>query len=297
MISFKKYKSRYIAAIATILIQLILFVLLSVEFSGEESSRLSNAELDFLELQMQEMAREEISNTPPGKDPLTAQKDKASESISKEKGQVKTQASPQTSAPVEDERPVASVDTLIIPKREVTLLKVDTPKVFTKDSVIIAQIFNKPKVAGQKDQTHQREKYEYYQKNFKNIRNFKKVYPYALIIRQMVENLNTQLSTITNESEKRKLIKESEKMLFKQYETAVRNMTRSQGELLLKLISRETSKTGYELIKDYRGAIPATFWYGIGKIFGTDLKTEFHKEKEDSVIENILDKYNKNDLY
>jgi hypothetical protein len=100
MISFKKYKSRYIAAIATILIQLILFVLLSLEFSGEESSRLSNADLDNLELQMQDLARDEISNTPPGKDPLTEQKDKTSESISKEKGQVKTQSAPQTPAPV-----------------------------------------------------------------------------------------------------------------------------------------------------------------------------------------------------
>jgi hypothetical protein len=190
------------------------------------------------------------------------------------------------------------VDTLVLkPKEPIALLKVDTIKKVTKDSVLIAQILNKPKPPAQKDQAHQRERYAYYQKNFKNVRNFKKVYPYAIIIREMVTTLNTKLSTMTNESEKRALIKESEKMLFKQYEAAVRNMTRSQGELLLKLISRETSKTGYELIKDYKGALPATFWYGIGKIFGTDLKTEFHKEKEDSVIEDILDKYNKNDLY
>jgi len=298
MISFKKYKSRYIAAIATILIQILLFTLLSLEFSGEESSRLSNADLDNLELQMQDLAREEISNTPPGKDPLTEQKDKASESISKEKGQVKTQSAPQAPAQVEEDRPVASVDTMVLkPKEPIALLKVDSTKKETKDSVLIARILNKPRPNTQKDQTHQHERYAYYQKNFKNVRNFKKVYPYALIIRQLVENLNTKLSTMTNESEKRALIKESEKMLFKQYETAVRTMTRSQGELLLKLISRETSKTGYELIKDYKGALPATFWYGIGKIFGTDLKTEFHKEKEDSVIEDILDKYNKNDLY
>jgi len=93
------------------------------------------------------------------------------------------------------------------------------------------------------------------------------------------------------------LIKDEEKKLFQQYESAVRTMTTSQGRLLLKLIARETSKTGYEIIKDYRGALPATFWYSVGKIFGTDLKSEFHKEQEDSVIENILSKYNNNDLY
>jgi hypothetical protein len=115
--------------------------------------------------------------------------------------------------------------------------------------------------------------------------------------KQLIENLNKQLSTMKNESENARLIKETEKKLFADYENAVRTMTVSQGKLLLKLIARETNKTGYELIKDYKGSIPASFWYGVGKIFGTDLKTEFHKEQEDSVIENILDKYNKNDLY
>ena len=86
-------------------------------------------------------------------------------------------------------------------------------------------------------------------------------------------------------------------MLFKEYESAVRTMTTSQGRLLLKLIARETNKTGYDIIKDYKGGFSASFWYGVGKIFGTDLKSEFHKEREDSTIENIIDKYKKNDLY
>jgi hypothetical protein len=73
-------------------------------------------------------------------------------------------------------------------------------------------------------------------------------------------------------------------------------MSTSQGRLLLKLIARETNKTGYDIIKEYKGAFSATFWYGVGKIFGTDLKSEYHKENEDSLIENILDKYNRKDL-
>jgi len=74
-------------------------------------------------------------------------------------------------------------------------------------------------------------------------------------------------------------------------------MTTSQGKLLLKLIARETNKTGYDIIKDYKGGFTASFWYGVGKIFGTDLKTQFHKEKEDSIIENILTKYKDKELY
>jgi len=109
-------------------------------------------------------------------------------------------------------------------------------------------------------------------------------------------DLDVRLSQMKNESEKKEAIKETEKILFQQYETAVRSMSVTQGKLLLKLIARETDKTGYEIIKNYRGAFSATFWYGVGKIFGTDLKTEFHKN-QDSIIETIVEKYKKEELY
>ena len=53
----------------------------------------------------------------------------------------------------------------------------------------------------------------------------------------------------------------------------------------------------FNIIKEYKGAFSASFWYGVGKIFGTDLKTEFNKAQEDSLIENIVDKYKNNELY
>ena len=74
-----------------------------------------------------------------------------------------------------------------------------------------------------------------------------------------------------------------EDRLFAEYEGAVRKMTVSQGKLLLKLISRETNKSGFELIKQYKGGFSAGFWYSVGKMFGTDLKTEYHRELEDSL--------------
>ena len=295
MISFKKSKSHFLAAIGTSTILLLLFTLLNFQFSGEQSSHLS--EFDDLMIQMEQNSFEDIQPAPSGKDPLTDKKDNSSESISKEKGIIKPQSLQASTVPEIKDEALSVADTIIKPKKEITLLKVDSIQKVSQDSVTITQILTNTKKSAKKDLSHEHEKYAYFQKNYINVRNFKKVYPYALIIRQLVENLNSQLKTMSNEAERKKLIKETEKTLFKQYETAVRTMTRTQGELLLKLISRETSKTGYQLIKDYRGALPASFWYGIGKIFGTNLKTEFHKEKEDSVIEDILIKYNNADLY
>ena len=301
MIYHHKYKSRFIAVIGTVFINLLLFGLLTLEFSDEQSSHLSNEELDALQLQMEDFSPEVSPITPPGKDPLTQQKDKASESVSKEKGEIKSQQPTRTAAEIE-EAALAIPETIAIPKPEVILVqKTDSDLQAAKDSAILTQVSKLQKVITRRELTQQsqkdRDKYQYYFKNYKNIRNFRKVYPYALKTREIIEKLNNQLAAMTNESDKKALIKETEKILFKEYETAVRNMSTSQGRLLLKLIARETNRTGYQIIKDYKGTFPATFWYGVGKIFGTDLKSEFHKENEDSVIETIIDKYKSNDLY
>lgn len=296
----KKLTSKVIAAIGTVIIHLLLFGALSLEFRDEQSSKASD---DDIVLQMEELAAEDISITPPGRDPLSDRKDQSSESISKSKGAIKP---PSSSTPPEPQQnpeseAVVNPDTVIKKIEVVQAVQVDTVKAAVLQDSVIAEIIKKTLPTQQKATSSrfksEKEKLLFYQKNYKSIRNFKKVYPYALKTREIIENLNKQLATMKNEADKKKLIKDTEQMLFKEYENAVRTMTTSQGRLLLKLIARETNKTGYDIIKDYKGGFSASFWYGVGKIFGTDLKTEYHKENEDSLIENILDKYKKSDLY
>lgn len=305
MKSRKKYNSTLIAAIGTVLVHLLLFGVLSYNFTGEgDSSQLSDADLEQLELNMEDFNPEDMDMTAPGKDPLTDKSDKASESVSKDNGPTKTTSStPESEIETEVVREEVVIDSLVPKKKDIVeLLKKDTVRITTKDSTVVAQItrINKNislnEASRQKRQT-EKEKFEFYKKNYKNIRNFKKVYPYALKTREIIENLNAQLAVMTSESEKRKLISKTEKMLFDEYEAAVRTMSTSQGKLLLKLIARETNKTGYDIIKEYKGAFSASFWYGVGKIFGTDLKTEFNKAQEDSLLENIVDKYKNDELY
>lgn len=197
----------------------------------------------------------------------------------------------------------AVIDTMQIQKAPVAELKIDTAKtVLEVDSAIadlltmMSEVKKGNKADKSSSQKTAKERMEFYKNNYRLIRNFQKVYPYALKTREVIELANEQLATTQNESAKKKLIKQMEDDLFAEYEGAVRKMSVSQGKLLLKLIARETNKTGYELIKEYRGAFSASFWYGVGRIFGTDLKTKYD-QKEDSVIETVLDKYKKNELY
>ena len=83
-------------------------------------------------------------------------------------------------------------------------------------------------------------------------------------------------------------MKKVEKDVFAEYEDDMRDMTITQGRLLIKLIDRETQNTSYTLIKDYRGKFSAAFWQGIARIFGTNLKEEYDPYGDDVLIESII---------
>jgi hypothetical protein len=118
--------------------------------------------------------------------------------------------------------------------------------------------------------------------------NLKKVYPYALIVRNKLLLVNSELGNIKNEKERKNYLKKVEKEVFADYEGDIRDMTITQGRLLIKLIDRETQNTSYALIKDYRGKLSAAFWQGIARIFGTNLKEEFDPNGDDALIESIV---------
>ena len=105
--------------------------------------------------------------------------------------------------------------------------------------------------------------------------NLKKVYPYALVVRSQLGDINLKLQELPDDRERRKYLRQTENSLFGEYEDDIRDMTISQGRLLIKLIDRETMNTSYELIRQYRGSLSAAFWQGIARIFGTNLKEEY----------------------
>ena len=118
--------------------------------------------------------------------------------------------------------------------------------------------------------------------------NLKRVYPYALIVRNKLAQVDNDISKIKDEKERKEYLKKVEKNVFAEYEGDIRDMTISQGRLLIKLIDRETQNTSYVLIKDYRGKFAAAFWQGIARIFGTNLKEEYDPYGEDAIIESII---------
>jgi len=124
---------------------------------------------------------------------------------------------------------------------------------------------------------------------WKTVRDVKKTLPLAKIVGEEIAKTNRILITLKTDKERKEYLDAFEKQVFDKYEPTIRNMTRSQGRMLIKLIDRECQLTSYEIIKIYKGSFTAFFWQGIAKIFSTDLKTEYDSQGEDKQLERIIE--------
>ncbi|WP_207532599.1 DUF4294 domain-containing protein [Desertivirga arenae] len=117
--------------------------------------------------------------------------------------------------------------------------------------------------------------------------NVLKVMPYAVFARERYRRLNEQLAVTPNKREQRRLVKACEKEIKDMFNREVKNMSISQGEILIKLIDRETGRTTYELVKDLKGGLTAFFYQSVGSVFGHNLKQRYDPQQE-MQIESIL---------
>ncbi len=118
--------------------------------------------------------------------------------------------------------------------------------------------------------------------------NVSKVLPYARAAKTMLDEIKTTIATMNTKREKKEYIKAKEKELKEQFTADLKNLTVTQGRILIKLIDRETGETSYELVKELRGTLAATVWQGIAQVFGEDLKTNYDTLGEDKAVEQII---------
>lgn len=120
------------------------------------------------------------------------------------------------------------------------------------------------------------------------VRNVKKVLPYAKIAGEKINNYNEKLRPINSRRERDRMVRRFQDALFAEFEGELRNLTISQGRILVKLIDRETGNPTYDIINNYRGSFIAGFWQVTGRIFGYNLKEQYDPEGKDKEIEIIV---------
>lgn len=116
----------------------------------------------------------------------------------------------------------------------------------------------------------------------------KKVYPVAKIAKARMAEMEAELCRLPTKKAQKEYIRQVYHQIKDEYTPVLKHMTRTQGRVLLKLIDRETEYTAYEVLKEFRGGFVAGFWQGVSRIFGQDLKSEYNRDGEDKIIEQIV---------
>lgn len=123
---------------------------------------------------------------------------------------------------------------------------------------------------------------------WRTVRDVKKCLPYAKMITADMAYADAELAKLPDKKSQKKWWHKFERQLFKKYENDFRNMYASQGMMLMKLLDRETDRTSYELIKQYKGKASANFWQFVAKLFKNDLKEEYDASDKDRITERVI---------
>ena len=125
-----------------------------------------------------------------------------------------------------------------------------------------------------------------------------KVYPYAKLAAERLDSLNSRLEYMKKASDKRRYTKMIQKYIEGEFSDELKKMTRTEGQILVKLIHRQTGKTTFGLVKELRSGWRA-FWYNTtAGMFDISLKEPYDPKNiyEDYLIEDILQRSFKNGL-
>ena len=117
-----------------------------------------------------------------------------------------------------------------------------------------------------------------------------KVYPYAKAAGERLDSLNMQLAKEKSARKRAKYTRHYQKFLEERFEAELRKLTRSEGQILCKLVYRETDQTVFKLIRQYRNWLTAVGWSVTGSWYDINIRKEYDPkgDDEDALIERIL---------
>lgn len=118
--------------------------------------------------------------------------------------------------------------------------------------------------------------------------NVKKVYPYAILAAAKLKEYDQLLAKIPDENDRKKYMKLAESQLKDEFGDRLKNLTITQGRILIKLIDRQTGKTSYDIVKEMRGSFSAFMWQSVAVMFSSTLKDDYDAQGEDKAIEEAI---------
>lgn len=117
--------------------------------------------------------------------------------------------------------------------------------------------------------------------------NVHKVMPYAHFAGERYKQLQRDLAVTTDKRKQKELVTACNNQIKDLFKREIENLTINQGEILIKLIDRETGNTSYQLVTELKGGLDAFMLQSVARLFGHNLKETYDPE-QDRDIEQIL---------
>lgn len=121
----------------------------------------------------------------------------------------------------------------------------------------------------------------------KLIRDVKKTLPYAKDIARIITETYEYMETLPDDKSRQRHLNQMEKYLKEKYTPEMKKLTRSQGQLLMKLVDRETNSSSYHIIDAFMGTAKAFSYNLFASIFGNSLKVRYSPFGEDRATERV----------
>ncbi len=162
------------------------------------------------------------------------------------------------------------------------VLGTDTlPHVWIRDVIIRAPA---PKWA-----RHQRRNQRVADEEYERLRyNVYVVYPYAVMAAFILHDVDSVLNSLYSKEAKSQFKRRKENELNRKFKDELKNLSIEQGQILVKLIARETGKPCFEIVKEMKGGFNAAIWQTVAILFNNNLRNHYEAEGDDAAIESVV---------
>lgn len=109
------------------------------------------------------------------------------------------------------------------------------------------------------------------------------VYPFAKEAGGIFNEVNANLASMNKKKDQKKFMKQKEDELNVLFEGELKNLTITQGEILCKLVARETNSSVYDLIREFKNPFSAFYWNKMSQFLGYSLRYEYDPQQEKDI--------------
>ena len=124
----------------------------------------------------------------------------------------------------------------------------------------------------------------------KYMRYSKKVFPYAIEAMKTYRLIEEETKDMSY-FKRKKYIRKLNKSLKKTYKDPLKNLSKTQGYILVKMIEKELGVPFFKVIKETRGGVTASYYSSFGRFYGYRLKKGYLRG-QDPILDQVLEDFN-----